>query len=265
MTPDLYRDSSAAAVSAPPSPASAGLPPDRFRLRFAPGTLPGRHYVRVTLVTGLVAFAPPFLQILGLGRRSGPMHFLAAGIALGLTLFVWGIDGLARDPRAARTAWGRWCAALARRWWRPLLIVIRSLFMAEIVLFVWISLVRLGLHHGPLAHACAAALAVLVPLRHLLLLRAEYSDASAWRKLGEVTTALSVTSLITAGAAVLAYYVAPQGVAYLRPATPAVALVWISALLAIVFVWIVTAGRLLQRGPAPPPPRRRPPLPPEEY
>ena len=235
---------------------------DRFRLRFSPGSRDGGHYVKVTVATGMVATILPLVQIIGLKSRSGPLHWFAAGTAAGLTLLLWSIDGLARHPKRARTTWGKWCAVLAARRWRLLVITIRSVLMSGILLFLWGSLTSVGLQHGVSAQVAVAILALLLPCRHVLLLRSNYTDSLRWKKLGELATAMVATSLVLITASVCAVYAAPSGMAYLRPATPAVAFVWIAAVLAIMLTWLVTVGRLMQpRTPAvrrPRPPARAP-------
>ncbi|HIE10278.1 MAG TPA: hypothetical protein EYP62_01530 [Kiritimatiellae bacterium] len=202
--------------------------------------------MKVTLAIGIVATIPPLLQIVGLKSRSGPLHWFAAGTAAGLTLLLWSIDGMARRPDRTRTTWGRMWAAVAARRWRLLVIAIRSILTAEIVLFLWSSLTRLGLRHGVAAQVAVAILALLLPCRHVLLLRGNYAESLRWQKLGELATAMVATSLALITASIGAIYAAPTGKAYLRPATPGVAFVWIAAVLVIMLIWLVALERLMQ-------------------
>lgn len=259
MASDLYQKPSQPVESSAPPDNTPQIPPDRFRLRFAPAARDGERYAKVTFITGMVAAVPPLLQVLGLGARSGPLHWFAASLPLGLVIWLWGSHALAREQRRATTSWGLRYAAWARRWWRILMITSRAVFMAEIVLFLWVSLDRLGLQHGSLADAGVMAMALLIPVRHALLVRAQYAETLGWLKWAEAVTALTVSSIVVTLSSILATYAAPEGMAYLRPGTAGVAIVWIVAAVVVLITWLVTLGRLLQQGTAPARPRRAPP------
>lgn len=204
----------------------------------------GEH-LRVAITMAMVApgCAVMFLNLLG---WFNPWLWGCCGVGLSLALGLYSVVKLHHQPPGI-TAMGRRLVATSPDWFPYFFVVIQSCIASLILLFLWFSISSMILDLPLYVHAILLTLAFLVPVRRYVWARVQRSDPGPYFVLSETFRAVW-HMLITI---FLARVVIGVTISDLNDTSPEnlawYTIVWVPALLYIVFILAVTLEHLFHR------------------
>ena len=127
-----------------------------------------RQRVKTVRALGLVPVFAALVIMLSFSHAPGPGLWAALGLSLGLELALSGVFELCRERDTPASRLGAWVAGTGPRWFGFFLYGVLTAFAWIIVALLWITLSQTVLSPGVWMHANVAALAVIVPVLHLV-------------------------------------------------------------------------------------------------
>ncbi len=204
----------------------------------------GEH-LRVAIVMAMVApgCAVMFLNVLG---WFNPWLWGCCGVGLSLALALYSVVKLHRNP-PGMTRFGRRMIATSSTWFPFFFVIIQSCIASLILLFLWFSISSMVVELPVYVHAILLVLACLIPIRRYLWARMEKPDQGPYFVLSETFRAVwHVLMTVFLARVIIGFTISdmkdtsPENLAWYT-------IVWVPALLYMVFIMAVTMEHLFRR------------------
>jgi len=203
------------------------------------------EHLRVAIIMAMVApgCAIMFLNLLG---WFNPWLWGCCGVGLSLALCLYSVVKLHHYPQGI-TETGRRLIDTSSNWFPYFFILIQSCIASLILLFLWFSITSMILELPLYVHAVLLLLALLIPIRRYFWARMEVPNQGPYYVLSESLRAVWHTLM----ALFLARVIIGITISDLNDTSPENlawhTIVWVPALLYIVFILAVTAEHLFRR------------------